>query len=150
MHCSLQQKSTSVSSWVHFVQWCATTFATVCWALMVYLLDYSTLGFSLIRWRMCLAQGSGAVQSPSIRGAVGQLSLVLGILVAFALANLAAPSSAVTMILRLDWWPLKELEPVPQITFSAFVQASNATPFPEKATNEFLWLLPWGQCNITK
>lgn len=41
------------------------------------------------------------------QGAVGRLPLVLGILAAFALANLAA----ITMIPRLNRWPLRELEP---------------------------------------
>jgi hypothetical protein len=64
--------------------------------------------------------------------------MVLEILAAFALANLAAPSSAITMIPRLDWWPLAELWPGNRIMFSAYVHAANDTLFPETVTRDFL------------
>ena len=60
-----------------------------------------------------------------------RVPLVLAILRALALANLAAPSSAITMLPRLDWWSVGELWPQDGITFSAYIRAADDTPFPE-------------------
>ena len=49
-------------------------------------------------------------------------------------ANLAAPSSAITMLLRLDWWPMRELWPDNGVTFSAYSHAANDTLFPGTVT----------------
>jgi hypothetical protein len=61
---------------------------------------------------------------------------VLIILVAFTLANLAGPSSAVAMIPRLDWWSVGELRSGNRLVFCAYIQARNDTLFPETVTKD--------------
>jgi hypothetical protein len=68
--------------------------------------------------------------------AVRRAPLVLIILVAFTLANLAGPSSAVAMIPRLDWWSVGELRTGNRLIFSAYIQARNDTLFPETVTKD--------------
>ena len=79
----------------------------------------------------------GGATSTGLRGS-RRVFLVLGILGAIVLANLAAPSSAIAMIPRLDWWPLGELWPHNRIEFSAYIHAGNATLFPATITKDLL------------
>lgn len=84
---------------------------------------------------MFSAEFWGGVCSKGQR-AVRRAPLVLIILVAFTLANLAGPSSAVAMIPRLDWWPVGELRSGNGLVFSAYIQARNDTLFPETVTKD--------------
>lgn len=79
----------------------------------------------------------GGATSTRLRGS-RRLFFVPGILGAIVLANLAAPSSAIAMIPRLDWWPLRELWPHNRIEFSAYIHAANATLFPATITKDLL------------
>lgn len=56
--------------------------------------------------------------------------LLIIILTAVLMAMLAGPSSAITMIPKLDWWALPQLYQNNRVTFSAFIQAPNSTLFP--------------------
>jgi hypothetical protein len=64
--------------------------------------------------------------------------LMAGILTAFVLATLASPSSAITMIPRLDWWGVNELWPGNRLVFNAFVQAPHGVLYPETLTKDLL------------
>ena len=64
--------------------------------------------------------------------------LLIIILVAILMAMLAGPSSAITMIPKLDWWALPQLYQDNRVTFSAFIQAPNATIFPGVLTADQL------------
>lgn len=64
--------------------------------------------------------------------------LILGVAIAFLLANLAGPSSAITMIPKLDWWRLDELWPGNRIQFSAYIEAPNSTIFPQLLTKDIV------------
>ncbi len=68
-----------------------------------------------------------------------KLSLrILAIALAFLLANLAGPSSAITMIPKLDWWPLHAMWPANEIQFHAYIEAPNGTIFPQSITRSLV------------
>jgi hypothetical protein len=68
------------------------------------------------------------------RGRYRGLSTILLLLVAFILAGLSGPSSAITMIPRLDWWPFVGLSSRNRYSFEAYLEAPNQPLFPTLVT----------------
>lgn len=97
-----------------------------------------SLGFQLnsVAYFFC-AEFWGGLRRNRVRK-MHQLPLVLAIAVAFLLVNLAGPSSAITMIPRLEWWPLHEIWPANEIQFHAYIEAPNSTLFPESVTRSLV------------
>jgi hypothetical protein len=60
-----------------------------------------------------------------------QLPLIFLVLVALILALLSSPSSAITMIPKLDWWPYTRLAPRNSVRFEVYMKNPEGSLFPE-------------------